>query len=66
MDIFSLPVGFNQGLSASQQYFFLITNQHQLCLSAQKTTIEKSFEFLKFKRHVKVQYSESPINEPPA
>ena len=35
-------VGFRQGLSASQQYFPLTTNQHQPSLSAQKPTSEQT------------------------
>jgi len=35
-------VGFSQGLSASQQYFPLTTNQHQPGLSAQKLTSEQA------------------------
>jgi len=37
----SLLVGFSPGLSASQQYFFLTINQHQLDVSVYKPISEQ-------------------------
>ena len=42
-------VGFSQGLSASQQCFPLITNQHQPGLSAQKPSSEQALFSLSLK-----------------